>query len=364
MALYTLSNQALDKLAFQYGVGVSTPSYSNRSIYFQQSVSNGLKIQNRINAVGGGVNNMEELVWKEGAPARLAEEKRIIEEKRLADLEEKRLADLEIERLRLKAIDDKFWKDKKDLVEKFEEIKQDSQELESFYEFDNPKITPITFTYPNHVNDIKELEKANEWYSWGLKNVTGLKNANMYSKFISTTRTSKTSTAHWYLSFLKYQNTIRPIQKISEYNERADAISSMEKMKAQWEAKRRIEIPIEIENKRLEDIRLEKERISETKRLQDLENKRLADIEKARLSKLQNDKLILEGLKSNYFQVSEARYFELFNQDYSDLQNFTDSNVIETKPIEETTPIKNTASIMLVLGIGLVSYYLLKGNKK
>lgn len=241
----------------------------------------------------------------------------------------------------------------------------------------NPKISPITFTYPNHVNGNpngtaykKELEKANEWYSWGLKNVTGLKNANMYNKFISTTRTSKTSTAHWYLSFLKNQNTIRPIQKIWEYNERADAISSMEKMKVQWEAKRRIEIPIEIENKRLEDIRLEKERISETKRLEDLENKRLSDIEKARLSKLQNDKLILEGLKSNYFQVSESRYFELFNQDYSDLENFTDYDVIKTKPIEETKPIEKTkpiattASVLLVLGIGLVSYYLLKGNKK
>ncbi len=85
MALYTLSNQALDKLAFQYGVGVSTPSYSSRSIYFQQSVSNGLKIQKRINAVGGGVSNMEELVWKEGEPARIAEAKRIAEEKKPQD---------------------------------------------------------------------------------------------------------------------------------------------------------------------------------------------------------------------------------------------------------------------------------------
>lgn len=197
----------------------------------------------------------------------------------------------------------------------------------------------------------------------------------MYSKFISTTRTSKTSTAHWYLSFLKYQNTIRPIQKIWEYNERTDAISSMEKMKAQWEAKRRIEIPIEMENKRLEDIRLEKERISETKKLQDLENKRLSDIEKARLSKLQNDKLLLDEIRFNpYFQVDESRYLELLKQDYSDLETFTDSDVMEENnklqvqqrtfsPIE-TKPIETTAPIFLILGVGLVSYYLLKGNKK
>ena len=145
----------------------------------------------------------------------------------------------------------------------------------------------------------------------------------------------------------------------------------MEKMKAQWEAKRRIEIPIEMENKRLEDIRIEKERISETKKLQDLENKRLSDIEKARLSKLQNDKLLLDEIRFNpYFQVEESRYLELLTQDYSDLQNFTDSDVIETKPIEETrpieetTPLETTAPVLLVLGIGLVSYYLLKGNKK
>ena len=55
----------LDRLAHEYGVGVSTPSWSSRITYFYSSVSNGRQIERRIAAVGGGVSNMAELQKKE-----------------------------------------------------------------------------------------------------------------------------------------------------------------------------------------------------------------------------------------------------------------------------------------------------------
>ena len=64
-----------DRLAFQFGVGVSTPSYSSRRIWKDQSVRNGGNIQDRINAIGKCVNNMEELKAEEynQSPAGIAE---------------------------------------------------------------------------------------------------------------------------------------------------------------------------------------------------------------------------------------------------------------------------------------------------
>ena len=75
----TGEHKRLDRLAHQYGVGVSTPSYSSRIMYFYNSVSNGRKIENRINAVGGGVSNMAELQRKEleQSPAYIAQQKEI-----------------------------------------------------------------------------------------------------------------------------------------------------------------------------------------------------------------------------------------------------------------------------------------------
>jgi len=87
----TGEHKRLDRLAHQFGVGVSTPSYSSRIMYFYNSVSNGRKIENRINAVGGGVSNMAELQRKEleQSPAYIAQQKeiaRLAEVARLAEI--------------------------------------------------------------------------------------------------------------------------------------------------------------------------------------------------------------------------------------------------------------------------------------
>ena len=63
----TQDHKRLDALAHQFGVGVSTPSWSSRTIYFYESVSNGRKIQARLTAVyeqwnGGEIKNMEQLL--------------------------------------------------------------------------------------------------------------------------------------------------------------------------------------------------------------------------------------------------------------------------------------------------------------
>jgi hypothetical protein len=52
-------------LAFQFGVGTKTPSWSTRSIYYTQSVIDGEKIQNRINSIGKCVYTMKELEMQE-----------------------------------------------------------------------------------------------------------------------------------------------------------------------------------------------------------------------------------------------------------------------------------------------------------
>lgn len=379
----TQDHKKLNSLAFQFGVGVSTPSWSSRSIYFQQSVTNGRKIEARINAVGGGVSNMEELVWKEGEPARLAEEKRIADEKETA-----RLA--EIERLRLKVIDDKFWKDRKDLQDNYlkyqttqknltELLIENSQDLESFYTIENT--SSIEFTY---LMRSENLEKENEWYTWGLKNVKGLRNANQYLNFMDITKYQKNATAFWYLGFLKYQNTINK-GTLSQIFERKDTIQSMEKMLKSWEEKRRIEIPQAIENKRLFEMELqENKRLSnlEIKRLSDLEDKRLEDI---RLKKLASDKLLLQEIRFSGYQVGESRMLELLNQDYTELENFyeiDESSKVESIPsidsiesipsiesiegidsMSKQIPLETVTPVLAVLGIGLVSYYLLKGKK-
>ena len=79
-----------DRLAFQFGVGVKTPSYSSRRIWKDQSVKNGGNIQDRINAIGKCVNNMEELEAEEykQSPAGIAEAQRIADEKEAARLAE------------------------------------------------------------------------------------------------------------------------------------------------------------------------------------------------------------------------------------------------------------------------------------
>ena len=63
----TQDHKRLDALAHQFGVGVSTPSWSSRTICFYESVSNGRKIQARLTAVyeqwnGGEIKNMEQLL--------------------------------------------------------------------------------------------------------------------------------------------------------------------------------------------------------------------------------------------------------------------------------------------------------------
>ena len=72
-----------DRLAFQFGVGVSTPSYSSRRIWKDQSVRNGEDIQRRINAIGICVNNMAELKAEEykQSPEGIAEDERIENER-------------------------------------------------------------------------------------------------------------------------------------------------------------------------------------------------------------------------------------------------------------------------------------------
>ena len=78
-----MTRDDFDRLAFQFGVGVKTPSYSSRRIWKDQSVRNGEDIQRRINAIGICVNNMAELKAEEykQSPEGIAEAERIENER-------------------------------------------------------------------------------------------------------------------------------------------------------------------------------------------------------------------------------------------------------------------------------------------
>ena len=152
-----------DSLAFQFGVGVKTPSYSTRRIWKDQSIRNGENIQRRINAIGMCVNSIAELQAEEykQSPEGIAEAQRIENErlekiakekarveliakndqvalnlwtrldnqriakeqaeiKRLADVAEaQRLAAIEKERLRIQLLDEQ----EKERIRKEQEIK-------------------------------------------------------------------------------------------------------------------------------------------------------------------------------------------------------------------------------------------------
>ena len=131
-----------------------------------------------------------------------------------------------------------------------------------------------------------------------------------------------------------------------------------------------------IETDRIAKIENDRLAIIENERLRGFEIKRLADIEKSRILKLQNDKLLLQEVRFSGYQVGESRMLELLNQDYQELENFYELDLpqVESIPsvdsvdsIDSMTkqiPLETVTPVLAVLGIGLVSYYLLKGNKK
>tara|TARA_R110000823_G_scaffold60788_3_gene145170 strand:- start:280 stop:1077 length:798 start_codon:yes stop_codon:yes gene_type:complete len=202
----------------------------------------------------------------------------------------------------------------------------------------------MTF-YPNHSSgkSSEELRRLNEWYFWGLQNVQSSRgNPNAYMKFIGATRTGKTTTAFGYLTSLKNQSAtwIRRLNaggggKRWEHNQMNDDIFALEKMLKAWEAKRAVEIPIEIEAKRLSDIEDRRLAVIEKERLVKVEKQRLIDIENKRLIQLSNNALLLEEVRSNpNVQVSDEKLLQLLNQEK--IQNVTFNEQVNSGDFNET----------------------------
>ena len=201
----------------------------------------------------------------------------------------------------------------------------------------------IMFTYLENSND---LGKDNEWYNWTLAKIkrdsigTGSgygdlgensdfyalwRNADFYeTKYLTYTKGNKTLTAYGYLKQLELQTT--GASSTWENNQRRKALNSMKKMLALWESKRRIEIPLEIEAERLENIRL-----TEEQRLLDLSIKS-------------------QELES-FYEIDESSKIE-------SIPSIESVESIDSMP--KQIPLETASPILLVLGIGLVSYYLLK----
>ena len=127
----------------------------------------------------------------------------------------------------------------------------------------------------------------------------------------------------------------------------------------------------DIETERLRVINEEK-RIAESKRL---EIKRLADIETERLRVIEAEKenqrmAIVNRDLNTEFRLSQLNLISQ-KEDLDSFYEIDKSSKVESIPsindidsIKKETPLETTAPIFLILGVGLVSYYLLKGNKK
>ncbi len=193
----------------------------------------------------------------------------------------------------------------------------------------------------------------NDWYFWGLENIGGSQ-GGMYQSFAYATRTTEMS-ARTYISWLKSVILMGDNGKPWETNNRKDAVKTMEKWLVLWDEKRAIEIPIELEAKRIEDIR-----IAEEKRLQDIEDARVE--KENRIKKLESDRLLLHEIRTNSnYKVEESRYLELLQQDYDDLVNYgegyhhmPDGSVMKDSDMKNiTTGISGIAGFAI---IGLLLY--------
>jgi len=243
----TNEHKRLDALAFKFGVGIPTPSYSSRQMYFFNSVSNGTKIQNRLDAVGGA-SNLEELIEKE-KQAVLDDEERL----RLIFVEEQRILQIQ--------------KDKEKLL-------QDRA--------DKLKI---------------DTAKQNKW------------------------------------SLAVIANNIN--------HALADSILSNPVLQKERKEKKLLEDALK-EEKRLIDLRIKEEKIKE--------------------EKLLNLSNLSEELES-FYEIEPLEQF-IEPEKLETLESIISLETNENKEnIEKPISLETTAPILAVLGIGLVSYYLLKDKK-
>lgn len=115
-----------------------------------------------------------------------------------------------------------------------------------------------------------------------------------------------------------------------------------------------------IENDRLVKIENDRLAIIETERLRIFEEKRLADIEEKRLLDLSIKSQELES----FYEIDESSKVESIPSADSieSISSIDSVNSIDSMP--KQIPLETVTPVLVVLGIGLVSYYLLKGNKK
>ena len=124
-----------------------------------------------------------------------------------------------------------------------------------------------------------------------------------------------------------------------------------------------------IENDRLVKIENDRLAIIETERLRIFEEKRLADIEEKRLLDLSIKSQELES----FYEIDEIQNIKPFvtipiiefipsADSIESISSIDSVNSIDSMP--KQIPLETVTPVLVVLGIGLVSYYLLKGNKK
>lgn len=95
----TTDHKRLDALAHKFGVGVNTPAWSSRMIYFYESVAAGRKIELRLNGVFPATpQNMTELLLEEKklTPEYIAKVRKYSE---LIEAEENRQLQIEMEKI-------------------------------------------------------------------------------------------------------------------------------------------------------------------------------------------------------------------------------------------------------------------------
>ena len=202
----------------------------------------------------------------------------------------------------------------------------------------------IIFIYASNVNSREVLAQEDAWYYGKVMNSSQSwqTNGKWYRTFYS---------RYQYYLFLKSKGFTSG--KRYEYNSQMDDLKSMEIKLANWEAKRRIEIPLEIEEKRLQDIEDKRLAVIEKSRLANIEEKRLADIELRKITLLKNNMLLLAEIRRNKIDVGEDRLIELLNIEKNQKSKIT----------PEILPSIVATSSLLPLGISALLLYSRTGRK-
>tara|TARA_R110000851_G_scaffold108918_2_gene230672 strand:- start:184 stop:804 length:621 start_codon:yes stop_codon:yes gene_type:complete len=198
-----------------------------------------------------------------------------------------------------------------------------------------------------------------DWIQWGFDHFPPIELGEYdYYYYRRYTKERPRKTADQYLGMLNRVPSKEAKKALKHYNMIKGAHASFYK-NVKEEEERLLEIQLEEQKKQNEIKKQEEERLLEIKKQ---EEKILLEIKKQEEKILDSKKQEEKTLSDLLIQSDELESFYEFDPITENKEIIESITVpaIENKEI----PLETVTPVLVVLGIGLVSYYLLKGNKK